>query len=112
LFVETVISNELSLKMRNEPIRNNKPEELIRIANQSYCAYPKNKFLLYCINKSWNNLHKYTLKNQYDLLYIGANAMISEAFDEYENKNEIHLINNTKEYIVFSSNGSWRLDKY
>jgi hypothetical protein len=112
LFVEKIISNEFSLKMCDEPIRNNKPEELIRISYGIFCAYAKNKFLLYCINKSWKNINKYTVKNQYDILYIGGNAMISEAFDEYENKNEIELIYNTNKYVKFSSNGSWRLNKY
>ena len=52
------------------------------------------------------------MKNQYDILYIGANAMISEAYDEYPRKNEFVLDFNMKRYIKLVMNGSWRLDKY
>ena len=112
LFIETIKLNNFSLKLTSEPIRQNKSEELIRVANQSFSAYPKDKFLLYCIEKSWLNLQNLEVKTQYDILYIGANAMISEAYDEYIDKDNITLTYNTNKYIQFSSNGSWRLNTY
>jgi hypothetical protein len=112
LFVEDIIFTTLSYcRGYVNPCRNNKPEETLRIANQIFCAYPSNPFLLYCIEKSWKNLHTIEVVSQYDILYIGANAMVSEAYDEYD-KNSIHLTYNTGKYITFSSNGSWRLNKY
>lgn len=112
IFVETIINLPYSIRMGKEKIRNGKPEEIIRIANQCYSSFPKNNFLKYCLEKSWKNLNTLEVKNQYDILYTGANAMISEAFDEYKNKNEIFVTYNTEKYISFSSNGSWRLDVY
>lgn len=112
LFIECILNRYFANSMKKEKIRNNKPEELLRIANQSFSSYPKNDFLNYCLEKSWKNLNVLTVNNQYDILYIGANAMISEAYDEYENKDIIELTYNTSKYIKFSSNGSWRLVKY
>ena len=112
LFVETILNKNFANKMKNEPIRKGKPEELIRVANQCYSALPKDKFLDYCIKKSWKNLDTLKVYSQYDILYIGANAMFSEAYDEYKDKNHITLTYDTSKYIHFSSNGSWRLDSY
>lgn len=112
LFIECILNKNFSNTMKKEKIRNNKPEELLRIANQSFSSYPKNNFLNYCLEKSWKNLNNLTVNNQYDILYIGANAMISEAYDEYKNKDIIDLTYNTRRYIKFSSNGSWRLNSY
>tara|TARA_X000000368_G_C22911056_1_gene658572 strand:- start:46 stop:882 length:837 start_codon:yes stop_codon:yes gene_type:complete len=112
LFVEMVLNKKYANEMKNEPIRKGKPEELVRVSNQCYSALPKDKFLDYCIKKSWKNLNTLQVKSQYDILYIGANAMISEAYDEYKDKNHITLTYNTSKYISFSSNGSWRLDSY
>lgn len=112
LFVECIISKEFSDKMKKEPIRKGKPEELVRIALQSYYADPNDKFLDYCIKKSWKNLNTFNVKSQYDILYVGGNAMFSEAYHEYEDKKHILLTYDTSKYISFSSNGSWRLDAY
>ena len=112
LFIETIITPEYANSMRNERIREGKPEELERIANQLFSAYPKNPFLKYCIEKYWNNLNNYTVKNQYDILYIGANAMFSEAYHEYKDKRRIELIYDTDIYITIYSTGSWRMQTY
>ena len=112
VFVESIINLPHSLRMGMKKIRKGKPEEITRIANQCYSSFPKNNFLKYCLEKSWKNLNNLEVKNQYDILYIGANAMLSEAFDEYKNKKEIFVTYNTEKYISFSSNGSWRLDVY
>lgn len=116
-FVELVLTDELNNKIKadenlKQDIRNGKPEEPVRIANQCFCVYPRDDFLKYCIQKYWRNLHNYEVKNQYDILYIGATAMMSEAYDEYPRKNEFVLDFNMKKYIKVLMNGSWRLDKY
>ncbi len=112
LFVEKILEKDFSNEMKFKPIRKGKPEELIRVAYQCYSAYPKDEFLYYCIKKSWKNLNTLEVKSQYDILYIGGNAMFSEAYDEYEDKSNIVLEYNTSQYINFSSNGSWRLNYY
>ena len=90
-------------------IRKNKPEELVRVALQMFSAYPKQMFLKYCIEKSWNNINTLEVKSDYDVLYMGANAMVSEAYHEYINRDSIELIYDTNNYIRFSSKGSWRM---
>ena len=112
LFVENIVPKIKCMKNGYEKIRQYKPEEVIRVANQVFSAYPKNNFLLHCINKLWDNLHKFNIESQYDILYTSANAMISEAYDEYSKKNDIQLTYRTIDYIKLSSNGSWRMDKY
>ena len=82
-FVELVLSDELNRKIKadvnlKQDIRNGKPEETVRVANQCFCVYPRDDFLKHCIQKYWRNLHNYEVKNQYDILYIGATAMMSE----------------------------------
>lgn len=112
LFVECIINKDFSNKMKNEPIRKGKPEELVRVVLGLFVVFPKDKFLDYCIKKSWKNLNTLQLKSQYDILYIGGNAMFSEAYDEYKDKKHILLTYGTSKYISFLSNGSWRLDSY
>ena len=111
LFVETIIDKNFSIKMKNEIIRNNKPEEYIRVAFHCFATYAKNDFINYCIKKSLNNLNKYTVINQYDILYIGGNAMITEAYHEFDRKN-IELIFDTNKYLSAYSIGSWRMKSY
>lgn len=112
LFVEKIISIKFSKKMIDQPIRNGKPEELVRICTQLFSAYPKNDFIRYCVNKSKKNLLTKNITCDYDILYIGGNAMISEAYDEYKNKEKIELIDSDQrsKMIEFSSYGSWRTD--
>ena len=68
LFVESVLNKKFSKKMSKEKIRKGKKEELIRVAMGCFAGYPRNKFLEYCIEKSWKNLNTYEVKNQYDIL--------------------------------------------
>jgi mannosyltransferase OCH1-like enzyme len=112
LFVETIISQTFADQMSKEPIRNNKPEELVRIAFGCFSSYPAHPFIHYCIEKSWKNILTKKLNTQYDILYIGGNAMFSEAYHEYPTKDDIQLRYDTKKYIQFSSKGSWRLPTY
>ena len=80
--------------------------------NQVFSAYPKNSFLYYCIEKSRQNLKEYTVKEDYDILYIGANAMLSQSYDEYKNKGDIELFSIKQRDKMFkvSNKGSWRTD--
>jgi len=113
LFVERTISRDFSRKMATQPIRNGKPEEICRICNQIFSAYPRNGFLQYCINKSKNNLLTSRVSCDYDILYIGANAMISEAYHEYKNHGKIQLTSKKqrKRMIRLACRGSWRTEE-
>ena len=112
LFVEKILTKPLANEMKKERLRKNKPEERVRISFGCFAANPKDPFLHYCIKKSWKNLNTLDVQSQYDILYIGANAMFSEAYHEYPKKNTIELTYNTKDYISFVSKGSWRLNTY
>lgn len=112
LFVETIISKQFSIIQSRRPIRRGKLEELVRISFGCFSAYPKNSFLNYCMVKSLYNLKKYKVNEIYDIYYIGANAMISEAFAECHNKKDMILEYNTNRFIKFHSMGSWKLNSY
>lgn len=107
LFIETILNNKQITESKLEPIRKGKPEEKIRISHGCFYSNIKNDFIYYCINKSIYNLHNLELKKDYDILYIGSNAMISEAYDEYKGKNLVNLLK-TDNIIQFTSYGSWR----
>ena len=111
LFVEIILSNEESIENgKKYKIRNGAPEEPIRIANQFFSAIKKSTFCKKILDNMLKNLNKYTVEEDYDILYIGANALVSEVYDKYPNKNEIYLVDFEKKQklIEFSSNGSWR----
>lgn len=111
-FVETVISKEYAKKMSKQPIRNGKPEERIRISFGVFSAYPKHEFLKFCIVKSFANLKNLKVKCDYDVLYIGGNAMFTEAYHQYGDKSDFELISykKRKRMIRFNSKGSWKTD--
>jgi len=81
-----------------------------------FAAQPKHPFLEYVVGKIKSNLEKYHVEEQYDILYIGANAMMSEAFWEWpeERRQWIRLVpaEMTQQMMKWSSKGSWRLDHY
>lgn len=112
LFVETNISRDFSKKMAEQPIRNGKPEEIRRICNQIFSAYPQNDFLNYCIEKSKRNLQTFSVFCDYDILYIGANAMFSEAYHGYGDYSYIQVVSRffRKRMIKLVCRGSWRTD--
>ncbi len=113
VFIEGIINKHAQIKNGEKNIiRNGKPEEELRIATQCFCSLPKTNFIKFALDKSWENLNNYELLESYDILYIGGNAMFSEAYDQYQNKDEIKLSYNTKSFINFSSKSSWQLDKY
>lgn len=91
-------------------IREGKEEELLRIATQVFWAKKNNEFMKTLMEASLSRLEKYQIKQDYDILYIGGNAMISEVYDQYPRKDEIEVksLKDTKKMVYFSSSGSWR----
>lgn len=114
LFTESILSIEFSNKMKNEPIRNGKPEEITRVCNQVFSAVPKHPYILRLFLKAVSNSQKYKVNKDYDILYIGANAMMSEMYEDYgKYLCDIELVDykTTRKMIEISSNGSWRKEK-
>lgn len=101
--------------MGTERIRFGKPEEKTRVATQVFSAYPRNGFVQSVIDKNISNLRRYKVKCDYDILYIGGNAMVSEVYDECKQDGSIHKFKVTilsyeasQDIAKFSSEGSWR----
>jgi len=114
LFTESVLSQSYADKMKDEPIRKGEPEELTRVCNQVFSAVPKHPYMLMLFMTAIENSKKYEVKKDYDILYIGANAMMSSVYDKIGKlRDDVELIDykRTKKMINISSKGSWRTDK-
>ena len=93
-------------------IRNGIPEEEIRICNQVFAAYPKNKFVRKVIKSIVINIQKYKVTEDYDILYICANALVSKIYDRYDKKCVERLtLKEANSIISIHGKGSWRTDK-
>lgn len=103
------------------PCRKGVPEEKYRIMNQIFAAVPRNE-LIYDI---WSTILSRMIQmpaptTDYEILFIGANAFVSEWWDKeqkvrywYHKKNPIVEVMNfsqTKQLIAVSSKASWRTD--
>lgn len=113
LLTEKILSDTSRIKNgKRHPIRQGQPEESLRISNQVFGAYPKSKFIRQVLDISLERIKKYKVNEDYDILYIGANAMISEVYNKYENKSEIQLIplELRKLMVSYSSKKSWNQD--
>ena len=111
LFTEFILDKTQCEKMKNEPIRNGKPEEPIRVCNQIFSATPKHPYLFKLFEKAVQNSKTHQVRKDYDILYIGANAMMSEIYDnlgKYQTDIELIDLKTSKEMIKISSKGSWR----
>ena len=114
LFVETNITDSESILYgRKYRIRNGIPEENIRVATQSfYTPIRYCPFIKVMLNTILNRIRNYTVQEDYDILYISGNALVSEIYDKYYEKGEIDLISydERQQLIRYSSKGSWRTD--
>jgi hypothetical protein len=116
LFTESVIGEALAAKGAAIPIRRGKPEEHIRIANQLFSSIQHGAFLRYCLIKYLRNINTWRVSCDYDILYMGANAMTSEAFAEFsvyhdEKPSLIALVNeqDSTQYARYMGKGSWKI---
>lgn len=115
LFTETIISEEVSNKMKLEPIRNGKPEELLRVAFAVFSAVPKHPYMLELFKTVIENVRLYPIRSDYDILYTTGNAMMSTVYDKIgKYRSDIELIGLKESNKMFSANsqGSWRTDKF
>lgn len=115
LFTESIITQKQSKYVaEEEEIRDGEPEELIRVCNQVFSAEPKHPYILTLFLKAISNSKKYKVIKDYDILYIGANAMMSKVYNEvgrYDKDVELVDKETVKRMINISSKGSWRTDK-
>jgi hypothetical protein len=93
-------------------IRNGKPEEKTRIQNQIFATYPENQFVSKVIKNIVKNIQKYVVKEDYDILYIGANALVSTIYDKSDKKYlNLLSLSKSKSIVQVTGKGSWRTDK-
>lgn len=114
LFTENVMSPAQCQAMTAEPIRAGKPEEPIRISNQVFSASPGAPYLQKTIGFLLNRIQTMTPKKDYDVLYISANAAVSEAYDTFgKNDSDVELtsLEQTRRIMKWRYGGSWRKDK-
>jgi hypothetical protein len=116
LFTESLISEEVSAKGVKIPIRRGKPEETIRIANQMFSSVKHGAFLRFCLKKYLKNINTWRVSCDYDILYLGANAMTSEAHGEFKHYHDekpslIDLVNakDTMQVSRFMGKGTWKI---
>ena len=78
-----------------------------------FWANPYNNFILFVLNSILERLEKYKIIEDYDVLFVTGNAMISEIYDIYPDKDSIELVSleQTRKMFEPLSNGSWRKDK-
>jgi hypothetical protein len=111
---ETIITPDFSKCMTFERIRNGKPEELLRIANQVFCCNESKHHLLFnFILFQTQRMATEKVLNDYDILYIAANAALSEFYDRYiKNNQDVELVplEQTHHIVNFNGKGSWRMD--
>lgn len=115
LFTEIVLSDDQCKKMANEPIRKGVPEEAIRVCNQVFSAVPKHPYLFQLFDQAVKNMNRIgKIQRDYDILYIGANAMMSQMYNtvgQYQSDIERVPMGIVKQMVSISSKGSWRTDK-
>ena len=114
LFTEFVMTPSQCQAMAAEPIRHGKPEEAIRISNQVFSAQPGAPFLQKMVDFLLKRIQTMTPKKDYDVLYISANAAVSEAYDTFGNTDssiELTDLANTRRMMKWRYGGSWRKDK-
>jgi len=96
------------------PIRQGQPEERTRAMNQIFSAAPKHPYIQLTWQSILNRMEAMKPKCDYDILFIGANAFVSELYEkEGQNRSDVEMLNfwQTRRMVQVSSKGSWRTDR-
>lgn len=113
LYTEFVLTPAQCQAMASEPIRNGEPEEPIRVLNQVFAATPGAPFIQRMLDLILERNRTLVPKCDYDVLYIGANAALSTAYDRHgKDDSAVELISReqSKRMIHWRYLGSWRKD--
>ena len=111
LFTEFVMTPEQCRAMAAEPIRNGEPEEPVRVLNQVFAADPGAPFIRKMLDLVLERNRTLAPKNDYDILYIGANAALSTAYDRFgKNDPAVELLSReeSRRRLHWRYLGSWR----
>ena len=111
LFTEFMLAPEKCRAMAAEPIRNGEPEEPIRVLNQVFAARPKADFVRRFLDFILDRNRRLAPKNDYDILYIGANAALSTAYDQFgKNDDSVERmdLSQSRRMLKWRYLGTWR----
>lgn len=111
LFTEFHLSPGQCQNMAAEPIRKGEPEEPIRVLNQVFAAEPQTDFIQKHIALILERNVSCVPKNDYDILFIGANAALSTSYDRFgKNDPSVELMSLEKSRCMLKWRylGSWR----
>lgn len=114
LFTEIILTPKFAEYMKSQPIRNGEPEELVRVFSAVFSATPKHPYMMKLFLTAVENSKKYSVKDDYDILFIGSNAMMSTAYDKfgkYDDDIELVDYDTCKKMIKINSKSSWRMNK-
>lgn len=113
LWTENVMSPEECQKMAAKPIRQGRPEEPIRVANQVIWCRQGAAFAKRMVEFLLERARKWTPQEDYDVLFITANAAVSEAYDLFGKGNprvELVGLAETRQMVRWKHGGMWRRD--
>lgn len=95
------------------PIRKGAPEERLRIMNQLFSATPRHPYALLSWTEILARMERMKPSCDYDILFIGANACVSELYERFGSHiSDVELLNfwQSRRMVAVSSKGSWRTD--
>jgi hypothetical protein len=96
------------------PCRRGRPEEKVRVMNQVFSAVPGHPLVrALCRAILWRMCALPTPQSDYEILYLGANAFVSEMYERRgKHDPDVELANyaQTRGLVRVSSWGSWRTD--
>ncbi len=111
LFTEFVLTPAQCLAMAAEPIRRGEPEEPVRVLNQVFAAEPGATFIRKMLDLVLERNRTHVPERDYDVLYVGANAALSTAYDRFgKNDPGVELVDRetSKRLLHWRYLGSWR----
>ncbi|MBQ7251912.1 MAG: hypothetical protein IJS32_04845 [Kiritimatiellae bacterium] len=113
LWTENVMSPAECQAMASKPIRQGRPEEPIRVANQVFYCRKGAAFAKRMVDFLLERAEKWTPREDYDVLYITANAAVSEAWDRFGKNDprvELTELSETRQMVRWKHGGMWRRD--
>jgi hypothetical protein len=114
LLTEVVLNTtQCRLEGKKHPIRAGVPEEPVRVANQAFASVVRHPYVRGFIEFILAQHVAHDVSEDYDILYIVANAAASTFWDQHHAAHpDVQLWSNHKHVIQFSSTGSWRTDAF
>jgi mannosyltransferase OCH1-like enzyme len=111
LFIENIYRlNKQANMYKRFKIRNNTPEDKIRMANYLMIFKPQSNFLSQCIQLLLQRSHL-PIECDYDILYTTGPDIISHIYARYPFSNnylETISIQKSREYFIHKCSGHWR----